>query len=452
MTDTVRIGSGSAYWGDLLEPAIKLTEHGKLDYICFDHLAELTLAILQRQKSKDPQSGYIADIEPWTDAILPLARANGTRMVTDAGGANPPAAARKVVDIARRHGLAGTKVGVVTGDDVLERMMALADDGYTFTNLDNGDTDFGAIRDRVVAANAYIGADGMVEALAGGADVVVAGRVSDNALYVAPLMHEFGWTFDDVEKLGAAVTIGHLLECGALSTGALSNFWAETGATWDIGFPYADVRPDGTAVFSKLDGTGGLVTEMTLKEQLVYEIADPARYIMPDGVADFTSPRFRQVGPDRVEATGMTGGPRPDTLKVCVGYQDGWIGEGVAMLSWPDAYAKAQKGAEIVAERLKILGISPQDITFEFLGVNTLHGPAAPQPSTDLNEVGLRVAARCRTREEADAVRREVMHLWTLGGVGSAILPPSRPRPVIGLWPTLIPRSEISIDVDMLTA
>lgn len=452
MSKTVRIGSGSAYWGDVLEPAIDLARDGKLDYLSFDHLAELTLAILQRQRSKNPEAGYIADIVPWTEAILPIARENGVKMLTDAGGANPLAGAKEVIEIAQRHGYSGMKVGVVTGDDVLEQVMRLHREGHVFENLDNGDVDFGAVMDKVVAANAYIGADGMVEALGAGADMVVAGRVSDNAMYVAPLMHEFGWSFDEPERIGAAVTIGHLLECAALMTGSLSNFWADAGDTWNIGFPFADVGEDGTAVFSKLPGTGGLVTEMTLKEQLVYEISDPTRYLMPDGIADFTKPVFTQVGEDEVRATGMTGSKRPDTLKVCIGYMDGWIGEAIAMFSWPDAKAKAEKGAEIVRRRLEILGVKPLDITYEFLGLNTLHGPTAPAASGDLNEVGLRIAARCATREEADIVRREALHLWTLGGLGTAILPPGRPRPVIGLWPTLIPRSEVTVDVDLLTS
>jgi hypothetical protein len=452
MSKTVRIGSGSAYWGDVMEPAVDLARDGKLDYLSFDHLAELTLAILQRQRAKDPNSGYIADIVPWTEATLPHARQNGVRMLTDAGGANPMAGARKVVEIAQRNGYQGMKVGVVTGDDVLEQVMRMHGEGYVFENLDNGDTEFELIKDKVVAANAYIGSDGMIEALAGGADMVVAGRVSDNAMYVAPLMHEFGWTFDQPDKVGAAVTIGHLLECAALMNGSLSNLWAEAGDTWNIGFPFADVSEDGTAVFSKLPGTGGLVTEMTLKEQLVYEISDPTRYLMPDGIADFTKPHFQQLGPDVVRATGMTGIRRPDTLKVCVGYMDGWIGEAIAMFSWPNAREKAEKGAEIVRRRLDGLGVKPLDITYELMGVNTLHGPTAPEPKCEPNEVGLRIAARCTTREEADIVRREALHLWTLGGVGSAILPPGRPRPVIGLWPTLIPRSEVHIDVDVLTA
>lgn len=449
---TVRIGSGSAYWGDVLEPAITLAERGRLDYIGFDHLAELTLAILQRQRNKNPDKGYIADIVPWTDAVLPIAHEKGTKMITNAGGANPLAGGKQVVEVARRHGLQGVNVGVVTGDDVLDTMWRLVDEGYTFTNLDTGESDLASIRDRVVAANAYIGADGMIEALGAGADVVVAGRVSDNAMYVAPLMHEFGWTFDDVEKVGAAVTIGHLLECAALMSGSLSNFWAEGGALWNIGFPYADVSADATALFSKVEGTGGLVTEFTLKEQLVYEVHDPASYLMPDGIADFTRPTITEVGTDLVKVTGMTGRARPETLKVCVGYWDGYIGEAIAMFSWPDAYEKAKRGEEIVRNRLKMMDVNPIDITFEYLGVNTMHGPVSPPPGCEPNEVGLRVAARCDTLEEADTVRREVLHLWTLGGVGSAIQAPGRPRPVIGLWPTLIPRSEVPINVEMLKA
>lgn len=449
---TVRLGAGSAYWGDLLEPAVKLAHSDRVDYLCFDHLAELTLSILQRQRAKDPSRGYIPDVVPWMEAILPAARERGIRLVTNAGGANPRAGAERVVEVARRHGLTGTRVAVVTGDDVHDTMLRLHADGARFPNLDTGEEDIGRILDRVVAANAYIGAEGIVEGLQRDAHVVITGRASDNALYVGPLMHEFGWTYDDPERIGAAVTIGHLLECAALATGSVSNLWAEAGATWDIGFPIAEVEESGEAEFTKLDGTGGLVTEMTLKEQLVYEISDPRAYLMPDGTADFTGPVFRQVGPDRVRATGMTGRPRPDTLKVCVGFDDGWIGEGVAMFSWPDALPKARKGAEIVRRRLDALGVRPREIVFEELGVNALHGPTAPAPTHDLNEVGLRVAAHCDTREEAEAVRREILHLWTLGGVGSAILPPGRPRPVTSLWPTLIPRDAVATAVDVLEA
>lgn len=449
---TVRLGSGSAYWGDLMEPAVKLAERGDLDYLSFDHLAELTLAILQRHRAKDPARGYIADIIPWMQAILPIARANDTRLITNAGGANPSAAGEQVVQIAQQHGLTGTRVAVVTGDDVHATMLRLHDEGMAFPNLDTGEEGLGRIKDRIVAANAYIGAEGIVDGLARGAHAVVTGRASDNALYVGPMMHEFGWTFDQAEKLGAAVTIGHLLECAALATGSLSNFWREAGALWDIGFPFADVDEDGDATFGKLADTGGLMTEMTIKEQLLYEVHDPANYLMPDGIADFTAPSLREVGPDRVRVTGMTGKPRPDQLKVCVGFDDGWIGEGVAMFSWPEALDKARNGEQIVRERLKSLDVQPRDMVFEFMGVNTLHGPTAPEPACEPNEVGLRVAAHCDTRAEAEVVRREILHLWTLGGVGSAIMPPGRPRPVTSLWPTLIPRDQVEIDVDLLEA
>ena len=448
---SIRLGSGSAYWGDLMEPAVKLAELGQLDYLCFDHLAELTLAILQRHRSKDPSRGFIGDLIPWMEAILPIARMNGTRLITNAGGANPPAAGQEVVRIAREHGLDDTVVAVVTGDDVLDRLIALHEKGVKFPNADTGEPDIGRIRDRIVAANAYIGAEGIIEGLSGGADVVVTGRASDNALYVGPMMHEFGWTYDDVEAVGAAVTVGHLLECAALATGSLSNFWREAAPLWDVGFPFADVDESTDATFSKLDDSGGLMTEFTLKEQLVYEIHDPASYLMPDGIADFTTPHFEQIGEDKVRATNMTGRQRPEQLKVCVGFDNGWIGEGVALFSWPEAIDKARAGEEIVRNRLKGLDVVPREIIFEYVGVDTLHGPAAPEPGCELNEVGLRVAAHTNTREEAEAVRREILHLWTLGGVGSAIMPPGRPRPVMSLWPTFIDRSEVDTTVALLT-
>ncbi len=451
---TVRMGAGSAYWGDLLEPAVELAERGACDYLGFDHLAELTLAILQRQRAKDPTSGYIADIVPWTQAILPIARPRGTRIITNAGGANPPAAAAQVVEIARAHGLGGTRVGVVTGDDILDRLRELEADGVRFPNLDTGEEHLERVADRIVAANAYIGADGIVEALADGADVVVAGRCSDNAIFVGPLMHEFGWTYgaEHTQQVAAAVTIGHLIECAALASGAVSNFWREAREAWRIGFPIAEVAEDATAEITKLEGSGGVLNSWTVKEQLVYEIHDPRRYLMPDGVADFTLPRITDAGPERVRVDNMGGAGRPDTLKVCIGYQDGWIGEGQALFSWPDAYDKARRGEEIIRERLKATDVHPSELLFEYVGVNTLNGPTAPPPSGDLNEVGLRVAAHCATRQEADAIRRELTHLWTLGGVGSAIAVPSRPRPVVALWPTLIPRDAVQVEVEVIEA
>jgi hypothetical protein len=453
VSETVRLGAGSAYWGDLLEPAVELVERGELDYIGFDHLAELTLAVLQRMKAADPNRGYIEDIGPWMEATLPTARDRGTRLITNAGGANPPAAAQIVARTAESNGLAGTRIGVVTGDDILDKIEPLRADGVKFRNLDTGEEDLGRIEERIVAANAYIGSEGILEALADDAHVVVLGRCSDNALFVGPIMHEFGWDHERTAPnlLGAAVTIGHLLECAALATGAVSNFWRDATEAWRIGYPIADVSRDGTARFTKLPETGGVLNSWTIKEQLVYEVHDPRSYLMPDAIADFTTPRIADVGPDVVEVTNMTGRARPDTLKVCIGYEDGWIGEGIAMFSWPDALAKAQRGEEIVRERLKGTDVRPREIVFEYLGLNALGGPTAPLPECEPNEIGLRIAAKCTTRAEADAVRREVTHLWTLGGLGTAIAPPTRPRPVVTLWPTLVPADAVEIVTTMMT-
>jgi hypothetical protein len=449
---TVRIGNGSAYWGDMLDPAVELAEHGELDYLGLDHLAELTLAILQRTKAADPQQGFIPDLVPWMEALLPVSRRTGVRLITNAGGANPPAGAAAVVELARRLGLGGLRIGVVSGDDVLSQLDRLVADGVRLVNLDTGEEGLDRIRNRIVAAHAYLGSDPIVEALAAGADLVITGRVTDSALTIAPLLHEFGWhRGPDWDRVGAAIIVGHVLECSCFCTGGGSNQWREAPEPWRIGFPLAEVAEDGTAVITKVPGSGGLVTQWTVKEQLTYEVTDPTAYVTPDGVADFTGVRVDEVGPDRVRVTGMRGRPRPDTLKVCIGYWDGWIAEGLLLFSWPDALAKAQRAEEIVRRRLQALQIPVEEIRCDYVGLNTLHGAVAPAPSADLNEVGLRIAARCPTPQAADAVRREATHLWTLGGVGTAFGVPFRPRPVVALWPTLVPRDAVVPRVEVLT-
>ena len=448
---TVRLGSGSAYWGDMLEPAVEIAEKGNVDYLCFDHLAELTLAVLQRQRARDPNEGYIHDIVPWMQAVLPYARRRGFKIITNAGGANPQAAAEQVVGIIRRLNLGPMKVAVVTGDDIFPDLGELGQMGVSLANLDTGETGIDRIRSEIVAANAYVGSEGIVDGLARGADVVVAGRVSDTALYVGPMMFEFGWSYAaaDNDLMGAAITIAHVVECAALATGAASNLWRQATDPWRIGYPIAEVSEDGTAVITKIPGSGGVLNAWTVKEHLVYEVGDPSRYMMPDGVADFTSVKVEEVGVERVRISNMTGSNRPENLKVCIGYRDGWIGEGTLVFSWPDAYEKAQRGERIVRERLRSLGVEPLEIAFGYIGVNSLHGPAAPAP-TDLDEVGLRVAARCATREDADAIKREATHLWTLGGIGTGYLSPAQPRPVVSLWPTLVPREHVRIRVSIL--
>jgi Acyclic terpene utilisation family protein AtuA len=451
---TIRIGNGSAYWGDMLDPAVELAERGELDYLGLDHLSELTLAILQRMKAKNPEAGYIPDLIPWTEALLPLTHRNGVRMITNAGGANPAAGAARVLDLARRLGFRGLRIGIVSGDDVFPELDRLAAEGVPFTNLDTGEEGLARIRRDIVAANAYIGSEAIVDALAGGAEVVVTGRVSDSALSVGPILHEFGWTFEDPnwDRIGAAITVGHIIECACFCTGGGSSQWRDAAEAWHIGFPIAEFAEDATAVITKPSGSGGIVNQWTVKEQLTYEVTDPGNYLMPDGTADLREVRVEEIGKDRVRVSHMRGGPRPDTLKVCIGYRDGWIAEGLVLYSWPDALAKAQRSEEIVRRRLRNLGLSTEELRFDYVGINTLHGPTAPMPAEDLNEVGLRIAARCRTQEEADGVRREATHLWTLGGAGTAFGVPFQPRPVIALWPALVPRDAVHVTMVTQTA
>lgn len=447
----VRLGAGSAYWGDLLEPAVELADKGELDYLCFDHLSELTLAVLQRQRARDPNEGYIKDIEPWLEATLPQAVAQGFKIVTNAGGANPAAAAQKVIEVANRLGLGNLKIAVVTGDDIFPDIDEMRSIGISFPNLDTGEPDIDRIRPDIVAANAYVGGDYIAQGLAQGAQVVVCGRVSDTALFVGPMMHEFGWTYSqqDNDKIGAAITIGHVVECAALATGAVSNLWRQAKFPWRPGYPIAEVSDDATAVITKVKGSGGVLNEWTVKEQLVYEIGDPNNYYMPDGIADFTTVRVKELKHERVQLSNMTGKGIPDKLKVCIGYRDGWQGEGTLLFSWPDAYEKAKRGEMIIRERLKLLRVQPVELHFDYVGVNALHGPASPVPM-ELNEVGLRVAARTRTKEEADIVKREATHLWTLGGIGTGYLSPAQPRPSVSLWPTLVPRQQVQVKVTIV--
>ncbi len=444
----VRLGSGSAFWGDMLEPAVEVAKNGNVDYIGFDHLAELTMAQLQRMKDRDPQKGYIEDIIPWMEAILPISVPKGIKLITNAGGVNPRVAAEKVAEIAQRLGFKGLKIGVVEGDDLYPKIDQLVKDGWVFENLDNGDKDITKIQDDIVAANVYIGCEGIIDCLKDGADVVIAGRVSDTALYIGPIMYEFGWDFNDPNldwnKMGAAVTVGHTIECAECCTRGF-NRWKESKNLENIGYPIAEFYEDGTCYITKVEGTGGVVDEWSIKEQLMYEVHDPKNYIMPDGVADFTTIKLEDLGNDVVKLSNMTGKKRPDTLKVQIGYKDGFKAEGNVFLSWPDAWGKALQAAEVVRKRFEIVDLVADEVKIDFIGVNLLHGSVAPEPDPEISEVGLRVTARTRTMAEAAKVGREATHIWTVGGVGASYGAPFKPKRIISLWPTLVPRDAVEI-------
>jgi hypothetical protein len=448
----VTIGSGSAYWGDMLEPAVEMAERSDVQYIGFDHLAELTMAVMNRMKLKNPDLGYIQDIVPWMKKMLPATVPKGIKMITNAGGANPIQAAKEVEKVIKDLNLGKMKIGVISGDDIQPYIDEIRAEGWKFKNMDTGEEDIDRIRENIVAANAYIGADLILEGLKEDADLIIAGRVSDNALYVGPFMYEFGWDFSDkyTELLGAAVTVGHIIECAACVTGGMSNMWKVSERPWDMGYPIAEFYENGDAVITKTPDSGGIMNEWTVKEHLLYEIIDPHNYIMPDGIADFTSLKLEEEGRNRVRVTNMTGKKRPDTLKVCFGYRDGFIGEGLVFLPWPDALEKAKFAEKWVRERFKRLGVSFRELRIDYMGVNMLHGEAAPMEDKDFNEVGLRISARTDTWAEAEVVRREATHLWTMGPIGTSFGVPLNVRPVIALWPALVPREAVKTELEIM--
>jgi hypothetical protein len=439
-------------WGDALEPALDLARRADIQYMGFDFLAELTMSMLHRIKQRDPSKGYATDIVPWLRALLPITADRGIRIVTNAGGANAGAAAAAAREVAAQLGIKGLRIAVVEDDPLVERLDEIEREGWTFENMDTGEQGLERIRDRIVAADAYTGADGILQGLGENADVVLTGRASDNAIYVGPIMHELGWKYDDPywDRIAAAITAGHIIECSCCCTGGMSCQWDKVPEPWNIGYPIAEVAENGDITISKLDGTGGLVNEWTVKEHLVYEVLDPSRYLMPDGIADFTAVTVEEAGADVVRVTGARGDARPDTLKLMIGYEDGWIGEGIVLFPWPDALERARHAERILRGRFELTGVRIDELDISYIGINALGGTAElAAPAGEVNEIGLRVAARTRTREDADAVRRECTHLWTMGPVGTAFGVPFRPRRVISLWPTLVPRAVVRSRVDV---
>jgi hypothetical protein len=410
----VRIGSGAGFAGDRIEPAVELAERGNLDYLCFECLAERTIALAQGAKLRDPLAGFDPLLIARFEAVLPACRANGVRIISNMGAANPLAAAQAVIDVARRLGLRGIKVAAVTGDDVLHLVQHGEQPLLEFAGTVAG---LGA---RVVSANAYMGVSGIIEALRGGADVIITGRVGDPALFLAPLIHEFGWAMDDWDRLGRGTVVGHLLECAGQITGG---YYADPGFKdvpdlARLGFPLAEVDANGDAVITKVAGSGGSVSVGTCKEQLLYELLDPTAYLQPDVTADFSNVRFTDLGGDRVAVAGGRGRQRPDTLKVSVGYFDSYLGEGQMSYAGPGCVARGRLALEIVRERLRLTGVSLTEARFDLIGINAVHLSDAPAAAPEPEEVRVRVAGRTSTMAEAIRIGNEVESLYTNGPAG----------------------------------
>ncbi len=435
----VRIGAGAGYSGDRIEPAVELAEHGQLDYLVFECLAERTIAIAQQARRQDPSLGYDPLLDARMRAVLPVAVPKGVRIVSNMGAANPRAAARRTARIAQSLGVAGLKVAAVEGDDVLDVVLRGA-----FRFEESGD-DVAAYRDRIVSANAYLGAAPIVDALAAGADVVLTGRVADPSLFAAPLIHAFGWRMDDWDTLGAATVVGHLLECAGQVTGG---YFADPGYKdvpnlARLGFPIGEVAADGSVVITKVPHAGGRVSAATCKEQLLYEIHDPARYLQPDVVADFTHVAVAEEAADRVRVTGGRGTARPDTLKVSVAYVDGWIGEGQISYGGPGALERARLALGIVRERLALTGVAATELRFDLIGVDALYGDATPAVRGEPAEVRVRVAGRAASAGEAARIGNEVETLYTNGPAGGGGAFKST-REVIAVQSVLLPRAAVT--------
>lgn len=439
---TVRIGSGQGFYGDSLLPVLDVARYGNVKYISFDTLAELTLAILEKGRKKDPTQGFTRDVIPMMRNLLPICSAKGIKLITNAGGINPPGAAKAVAQVARELGLK-VKVACVTGDDIYDRLDELEEQGVTFQDKETGQA-LGDVRDRVLFASVYLGANAIADALRQGADVVITGRTTDTAQFLGPLLYEFNWGRDEWNKLAQGIILGHLLECsGQVSGGNLQVGWEDVPALERIGYPIAEVSEDGTFVLTKAEGTGGAVTLRSVKEQFLYEIHDPTEYITPDVICDLTTTRLEQVGENQVRVSGTQGRPAPPTLKALLGYADGWMGEGYISFSWPKAYSKAKRAAEIVQKRLEMQGVKPEEIRLEYIGINSLWGALAQEPVDEdtVNEVRLRVAIRTQKKQDCEVLAREFPPLLLSGPpTASAVAGTPAPRELMGLWSTLIPR------------
>lgn len=442
---TVRVANGQGFWGDSVDAPLELLAGGPIDYLGMDYLAEVTLSIMMRQKLKNPAAGYATDFLDFVRRALPRLVEKNVKVVTNAGGLNPRACREQVFEIARGMGIQGLKVGIVEGDDLLARLPDLVAAGHPLANMDSGEP-ISSVLDRVTSANAYLGARPVAEALGQGAQIVLCGRVTDTALALGPLVFEHGWAADDWDRLAAGTIAGHILECGAQSTGGnFSRFW-EVPDLWNVGYPIAEVAADGSFVVTKHPGTGGLVTVDTVAEQLVYEMGDPSAYITPDVTADFTSIRLSQAGPDRVRVEGIRGRPNTPFLKISASYLDGWKASGQVTVSGPRAVEKARLAADLVWKRLERAGVvfAEANRRTELLGVSGVL-PGILAAPVEPPEVVLRLAVRDVDRRKVDRFGKEIAPLVTAGPPGVTGFAGGRPKAqeVVAYWPALLAREEV---------
>ncbi len=450
---TVKIGGGQGFWGDSNDAAIHMVKHSDINYLGCDYLAELTLSIMQRQKLKNPASGYARDFIKLINEVGKESKEKGIKILTNAGGMNIKGCVEAAKSTLLEQGVDQYKIGYVLGDDMLERIPELIRQGVTFENMDDSGN-FDEIKDKIVNANVYFGHEPILECLKQEADMVITGRATDSALFLSPMMHEFGWAPDDYENLARGIMTGHLLECGGQGAGGNYMYdWRNVPRMDELGFPIVEMQENSMYV-TKAPDCGGIICEQSCKEQFLYEVLDPSNYLTPDVNVDISHATLTNAGENRVKVDGIKGKTRPDTVKLCIGYHAGFKVATYLSFAWPDAYEKAQYAAEILMKKMKRKNLRSEEIRIDYLGVNALHLGVAnmnPEMLKNMNEVVLRIAIRTKEKEEAEKIIPEISPLQLNGPPGASFFGGrAKVQEVIGLWPTLIPRDSLRLTSHIL--
>ena len=452
--EKIRIASGQGFWGDLPDAPIKQVKQGPVDYLVMDYLAEVTMSIMQKQRMRNENYGYARDFVDVIEAVLDDIKNRGVRVISNAGGVNPSACKNAILEVAEKKGVSGIKIAVVDGDDILPGIDRLIDEGHLLNNMETG-RPITEVKDDLLSANVYFGSRPIVEALEKGADIVITGRVTDTGLTLAPMIHEFGWSFEDYDLMATGTIAGHIIECGGQVSGGNFTDWETVEDLVNIGFPIIEAHPDGTFYVTKHAGTGGLVSEMTVKEQLLYEIGNPAEYITPDCIADFTSVKVLQEGKDRVKVTGIKGSPETDTYKISASYIDGYKLSSTLVYSWPDAVKKARFAGDLLLKRAEKLGISFRDTNIELVGLNACNEDDSvfEKDLSEVNEVEMRVSVYGDSRDELNRFGKEIAPLILTGPSGVTGFAGGRPKAseVVAYWPALLSKEAAKPRVTLYT-
>lgn len=451
--NTVRVGAGQGFYGDTINPAVDIAKNGNVDYICFDALAETTMSILVKDKLKDSSKGYTKDIKSTMKNLLPYVKDKGIKLLTNAGGINPEGAYNEVVQVANELGITDIKVAFVTGDNILDRITELRENGVSLEEMETGES-IDEVEENLLFANVYLGVEPIVEALQKGADIVVTGRTTDTAQFLAPLVYEFEWKKNQWNELAQGILMGHLMECSAQSTGGnFSGEWEDIEGYHNIGYPIAEVKENGKFILTKTETSGGKVSVETVKEQMLYEIHDTKAYITPDVVANFTTANLEEIDTNQVLITGATGKPRPDNLKAVMGFSNGYRGQIIIGYTWPDAVRKVKIAESVLYKLIKENGLDYEEIRVDYIGHNSLHGPTIPllTEQDDVNEVFMRMSVKAKSYRDAEKLRKLTVPLSLNGPPTMASgLNNQKSRSLLGIWSSLIPRELIEDRVEVI--